>query len=65
MLRALKESRFMIFIKKYYTPDNCVIVTVSAFSHEQMQKIITDLFGKWEGKSHKKAKIIKKKKIKT
>ena len=24
-----------------------------------MQKIITDLFGKWEGKSHKKAKIIK------
>ncbi|WP_415336406.1 M16 family metallopeptidase [Clostridium perfringens] len=58
-VKGFKRKKVYDFYKKYYTPDNCVIVTVSAFSHEQMQKIITDLFGKWEGKSHKKAKIIK------
>ncbi|MBO3367464.1 M16 family metallopeptidase [Clostridium perfringens] len=58
-IKGFKRKQVYDFYKKYYTPDNCVIVTVSAFSHEQMQKIITDLFGKWEGKSHKKAKIIK------
>lgn len=58
-VKGFKRNQVYDFYKKYYTPDNCVIVTVSAFSHEQMQKIITDLFGKWEGKSHKKAKIIK------
>lgn len=58
-VKGFKRKQAYDFYKKYYTPDNCVIVTVSAFSHEQMQKIITDLFGKWEGKSHKKAKIIK------
>ncbi|HAT4105871.1 M16 family metallopeptidase [Clostridium perfringens] len=58
-VKRFKRKQVYDFYKKYYTPDNCVIVTVSAFSHEQMQKIITDLFGKWEGKSHKKAKIIK------
>ncbi|EOT2916555.1 M16 family metallopeptidase [Clostridium perfringens] len=58
-VKDFKRKQVYDFYKKYYTPDNCVIVTVSAFSHEQMQKIITDLFGKWEGKSHKKAKIIK------
>ncbi|EJT5924646.1 insulinase family protein [Clostridium perfringens] len=58
-VKGFKRKQVYDFYKKYYTPDNCVIVTVSAFSHEQMQKIITDLFGKWEGKSHKKAKIIK------
>ena len=59
LVKGFKRKQVYDFYKKYYTPDNCVIVTVSAFSHEQMQKIITDLFGKWEGKSHKKAKIIK------
>ncbi|WP_415331065.1 M16 family metallopeptidase [Clostridium perfringens] len=58
-VKGFKRKQVYDFYKKYYTPDNCVIVTVSAFSHEQMQKIITDLFGKWEGKSHKKAKIIR------
>ncbi|HAT4260538.1 TPA: insulinase family protein [Clostridium perfringens] len=58
-VKGFKRKQVYDFYKKYYTPDNCVIVTVSAFSHKQMQKIITDLFGKWEGKSHKKAKIIK------
>ncbi len=58
-VKGFKRKQVYDFYKKYYTPDNCVIVAVSAFSHEQMQKIITDLFGKWEGKSHKKAKIIK------
>ncbi|TPE21888.1 M16 family metallopeptidase [Clostridium perfringens] len=58
-VKGFKKKQVYDFYKKYYTPDNCVIVTVSAFSHEQMQKIITDLFGKWEGKSHKKAEIIK------
>lgn len=58
-VKGFKRKQVYDFYKKYYTPDNCVIVTVSAFSHEQMQKIITDLFGKWEGKSHKKTKIIK------
>ncbi|EHK2344408.1 M16 family metallopeptidase [Clostridium perfringens] len=58
-VKGFKRKQVYDFYKKYYTPDNCVIVTVSAFSHEQMQKIITDLFGKWEGKSHKKSKIIK------
>ncbi|MBO3321808.1 insulinase family protein [Clostridium perfringens] len=58
-VKGFKRKQVYDFYKKYYTPDNCVIVTVSAFSHEQMQKIITDLFGKWEGKSHKKAKITK------
>ncbi|BDU92828.1 M16 family metallopeptidase [Clostridium perfringens] len=58
-VKGFKRKQVYDFYKKYYTPDNCVIVTVSAFSHEQMQKIITDLFGKWEGKFHKKAKIIK------
>lgn len=58
-IKGFKRKQVYDFYKKYYTPDNCVIVTVSAFSHEQMQKIITDLFGKWEGKSHKKAEIIK------
>lgn len=58
-VKGFKRKQVYDFYRKYYTPDNCVIVTVSAFSHEQMQKIITDLFGKWEGKSHKKAKIIK------
>ena len=58
-VKGFKRKQVYDFYKKYYTPDNCVIVTVSAFSHEQMQKIITALFGKWEGKSHKKAKIIK------
>ncbi|MBO3376561.1 M16 family metallopeptidase [Clostridium perfringens] len=58
-VKGFKRKQVYDFYKKYYTPDNCVIVTVSAFSHEQMQKIITDLFGKWEGKAHKKAKIIK------
>ncbi|MBI6037589.1 M16 family metallopeptidase [Clostridium perfringens] len=58
-VKGFKRNQVYDFYKKYYTPDNCVIVTVSAFSHEQMQKIITDLFGKWEGKSHKKAEIIK------
>lgn len=58
-VKGFKRKQVYDFYKKYYTPDNCVIVTVSAFNHEQMQKIITDLFGKWEGKSHKKAKIIK------
>ncbi|GAA0098406.1 pitrilysin family protein [Clostridium perfringens] len=58
-VKGFKRKQVYDFYKKYYTPDNCVIVTVSAFSHEQMQKIITDLFGKWEGKSYKKAKIIK------
>lgn len=58
-VKGFKRKQVYDFYKKYYTPDNCVIVTVSAFSHEQMQKIITDLFGKWEGKSHKKAEIIK------
>ncbi|MDU5491565.1 M16 family metallopeptidase [Clostridium perfringens] len=58
-VKGFKRKQVYDFYKKYYTPDNCVIVTVSAFSHEQMQKIITDLFGNWEGKSHKKAKIIK------
>ncbi|XZL10542.1 M16 family metallopeptidase [Clostridium perfringens] len=58
-VKGFKRKQVYDFYKKYYTPDNCVIITVSAFSHEQMQKIITDLFGKWEGKSHKKAKIIK------
>ncbi len=58
-VKGFKRKQVYDFYKKYYTPDNCVIVTVSAFSHEQMQKIITDLFGKWEEKSHKKAKIIK------
>ena len=58
-VKGFRRKQVYDFYKKYYTPDNCVIVTVSAFSHEQMQKIITDLFGKWEGKSHKKAKIIK------
>ena len=58
-VKRFKRKQVYDFYKIYYTPDNCVIVTVSAFSHEQMQKIITDLFGKWEGKSHKKAKIIK------
>ena len=58
-VKGFKRKQVYDFYKKYYTPDNCVIVTVSAFSHEQMQKIITDLFGKWKGKSHKKAKIIK------
>lgn len=58
-VKRFKRKQVYDFYKKYYTPDNCVIVTVSAFSHEQMQKIITDLFGKWEGKSHKKVKIIK------
>ena len=58
-VKGFKRKQVYDFYKKYYTPDNCVIVTVSAFSHEQMQKIITDLFGKWEGKSNKKAKIIK------
>lgn len=61
-VKGFKRKQVYDFYKKYYTPDNCVIVTVSAFSHEQMQKIITDLFGKWEGKSHKKAKIIKRRK---
>ena len=56
-VKGFKRKQVYDFYKKYYTPDNCVIV--SAFSHEQMQKIITDLFGKWEGKSHKKAEIIK------
>lgn len=58
-VKGFKRKQVYDFYKKYYTPDNCVIVTVSAFSHEQIQKIITDLFGKWEGKSHKKAEIIK------
>ncbi|MDK0823150.1 pitrilysin family protein [Clostridium perfringens] len=58
-VKGFKRKQVYDFYKKYYTPDNCVIVTVSAFSHEQMQKIITDLFGKWEGRSHKKAEIIK------
>lgn len=58
-VKGFKRKQVYDFYKKYYTPDNCVIVTVSAFSHEQMQKIITDLFGKWEGKSHEKAEIIK------
>lgn len=58
-VKGFKRKQVYDFYKKYYTPDNCVIVTVSAFSHEQMQKIITDLFGKWDGKSHKKAEIIK------
>ncbi|MFH5974147.1 M16 family metallopeptidase [Clostridium perfringens] len=58
-VKGFKRKQVYDFYKKYYTPDNCVIVTVSAFSHEQMQKIITDLFEKWEGKSHKKAEIIK------
>ena len=58
-VKGFKRKQVYDFYKKYYTPDNCVIVTVSAFSHEQMQKIITDLFGKWEGKSHKKVEIIK------
>lgn len=58
-VKGFKRKQVYDFYKKYYTPDNCVIVTVSAFSHEQMQKIITDLFGKWEGKSHKKSEIIK------
>ncbi|MDM0474208.1 pitrilysin family protein [Clostridium perfringens] len=58
-VKGFKRNQVYDFYKKYYTPDNCVIVTVSAFSHEQMQKIITDLFRKWEGKSHKKAEIIK------
>ncbi|MDM0471663.1 pitrilysin family protein [Clostridium perfringens] len=58
-VKGFKRKQVYDFYKKYYTPDNCVIVTVSAFSHEQMQKIITDLFGKWGGKSHKKAEIIK------
>ena len=58
-VKGFKRKQVYDFYKKYYTPDNCVIVTVSAFSHEQMQKIIIDLFGKWEGKSHKKAEIIK------
>lgn len=58
-VKGFKRKQVYDFYKKYYTPDNCIIVTVSAFSHEQMQKIITDLFGKWEGKSHEKAEIIK------
>lgn len=58
-IKKFKREQVYNFYKKNYVPDNCVIVTVSAFSHEQMQKIIKDLFGKWEGKSNKKPKIIK------
>lgn len=58
-VKGFKRRQVYDFYKKYYTPDNCVIVTVSAFSHEQMQKIIVDFFGKWEGKCHEKADIIK------
>lgn len=60
-VKGFKRNQVYDFYKKYYTPDNCVIVTVSAFSHEQMQKIILDFFGKWEGTCHKKANIIKEK----
>lgn len=60
-VKSFKRKEVYDFYKKYYTPDNCVIVTVSAFSHEQMQKIIFDTFGKWEGICGKKAKIIKEK----
>ncbi|WP_300256979.1 M16 family metallopeptidase [Clostridium sp.] len=60
-VKGFKRKEVYDFYKKYYTPDNCVIVTVSAFSHDQMQKIITNLFGKWKGKLCEKAKIIKEK----
>lgn len=58
-VKGFKRKQVYDFYKRYYTPDNCVIVTVSAFSHEQMQKIILDFFGKWEGTCHNKASVIK------
>lgn len=58
---ALKCKDLKEFYKKYYTPDNCIIVMVSSFSHEEMKRMIVKNFGLWEGKCHKKIEVVKEK----
>lgn len=56
---ALKCKNLKEFYKKYYTPDNCIIVMVSSFSHDEMKSMILKNFGLWEGKCEKKIEVVK------
>lgn len=55
------KNSIIEFYNKYYTPDNSVVVVVSSLEHNKMLDIISDNFGIWEGKCHKKIEIVKEK----
>lgn len=51
------------FYKKYYTPDNMILVMVSSFSHEQMKNIVMKNFKKWKGVCEPKKEMLKEKNL--
>ena len=55
------KNSIIEFYNKYYTPDNSVVVVVSSLEHNKMLDIISDNFGIWECKCHKKIEIVKEK----
>lgn len=51
------------FYKKYYTPDNMILVMVSSFSHEQMKDMVMKNFQEWSGTCEPKKEVLKEKNI--
>ncbi len=39
------------FFKRWYTPDNCVVIVVGDFDDAKLMKLVTERYGGWKGKA--------------
>lgn len=49
-VKKFNRKDFITFYNKYYVPNNAVIVVVSPFEHDYMEKEIEKCFGSWKKK---------------
>ena len=62
-IKKYKREDLLNFYKKYYTPNNTVIVMVSSYSHEEALNEIKKYFSKWEERNITVKEIVKEKNI--
>lgn len=62
-IRKYTRENVLSYYKNFYVPNNCCIVIVSEFDHDDILKIVKKYFEEWKKKDIKKREIIIEKNI--
>lgn len=60
-VKKFNKKQLLDFYKKYYTPDNAIVVIVTPFEHEKSFNMVKNIFNSWSGNVSRKIDIIKEK----
>lgn len=62
-VQAFTREQLLDYYKKYYTPDNSIVVIVSPLNHDEAFDMIKKIFVSWNGKCADKIELVKEKNI--